>query len=263
MIRAMRSTLLMLASRAYLLAGLGSVAGFTFVSVLLTVSDATDVVDDRGPLGETVTLTDLAAPQGLAQTLTTSITLVGVVMLAVHATAMASDYPSGVIRNLLVRQPNRTRLLIGKSLGLVIGTIAATAIVIAVGTITALAFAPAEVDTGNWFTTEGLAALARSSGNLLLAALAWGILGQVLAVVTRSAVVSLAIGASLAIPLDIVVSAASTSAKAWLPGQLLQSISRGGTSDVAYDQALLTVSIATAAAAIAAAWLFQRRDITA
>lgn len=263
MIRSFRSTLLTLASRGYLLGGLGTMAGLTFLSVMINVGDAEPTVDERGPLGESVTMAQLDSAEGLAVAMGGTIALIGMVVLAIHASVIASDYANGTIRNLLVRQPNRLRLLAGKSLALVVATTGAVAVTVVVGTATAVAFAPAGADTSLWFGGDGLAELGRTTLNVSLAALGWGLFGQVLAVASRSAVVSLATGVLVAIPLDMTISDTAEGAKRWLPGQILQSISRGGTTDVDYAPALVTAGVAVAVAAAASAVLFQRRDVVA
>lgn len=263
MIRSFRSTLLTLASRGYLLGGLGAIVGLACLSVMINVGDAEPTVDTRGPLGESLTLAQLDSSDGLALAMGGTIALVGMVVLAVHANVIAADYANGSIRNLLVRQPNRLRLLAGKSLALAVATVGAVLVMVAVSAAAALAFAPAGTDTGLWFDGDGLAALGRTFANLTMAALGWGLFGQVLAVASRSAVVSLATGVIVAIPLDMTLSETAEGTKRWLPGQILQSISRGGTVDVDYDLALITALVAIVVAAVASAALFQRRDVVA
>lgn len=263
MIGSFRGTLMTLTSRNYVMGGLGAVVLLAFLSVMLNVGEAEETPDSRGPLGDSLTFSDLATAEAPAQALGGTIGLVGMVILAVHATAIASDYSTGAIRNLLVRQASRPRLLAGKALALAAVTLVAVGAILATTVLTARLFVPSDIDTSQWFTTEGVAALARSTGNLTLAALGWGLLGQVLAVLSRSAVVSLAVGVGLAIPIDMTISNAVDGAEPWLPGRILQALASGGTQDIAYDRALTTALIAAALATIGSMVIFRHRDVTA
>jgi ABC-2 type transport system permease protein len=262
MIRSARSSLMLLASRNYVLAGLGSAAMLAFITVMLNVGDATDVVDERGPLGDGLTLDQLAEPSGLAAALGGTVALVGLVVMAVHASAVAADHATGALRNLLVRQPNRLRLLAGKSLALAAATAVAVTVVVAVTVGASVAFAPEGIDTGEWFTADGLGELAATTGNVYLATLAWGLLGLVMASISRSAVFSLATGVMIAIPVDLIVSNTVESARPWLPGQLFQAVARGGTADLEYSSSVVTVLAGGLAGLALALTVFQRRDVT-
>ena len=57
-----------------------------------------------------------------------------------------------------------------------------------------------------------------------------GLLGQVVATLSRSSVVSLATGVMIAIPLDMIVTDTIESARPWLPGQLFQAVAQGPSS---------------------------------
>jgi hypothetical protein len=261
MIRSARSTLLQLASRNYLLAGIGASAVLALVTVMLYVGSTDDVIEERGPLGESATIEMVGSSGGLALAVGSTISMVGLVMMAVHASVIASDYSTGMIRNLVVRQPDRTRLLAGKSLALAFATLLVTLVVVATSTVAAVAFAPAEVDTGQWFTSDGLQALFTGGLNYFLAALGWGVFGQVIAVLARSAIVALAVGVMVAIPLDLVLTDTVESTRPWLPGQLLQAVARGGTRTLEYGPSVASVVAACAVGLGVSLLVFRSRDI--
>ena len=262
MIRSARANLLLLTSRNYLLAGLGCTGLLAFITVMLNVGETEATVDERGPLGEAATLDQLASARGLALALGTTITLVGLVLMAVNASAVASDHSTGMVRNLLVRQPEpaaaagrqvagpggrhpgRDRPGGGRHHRSRHGVRAQG------------------IDTAQWFTGDGLRALAETSGNFYLAALGWGVLGQVVATLSRSSVVSLATGVMIAIPLDMIVTDTIESARPWLPGQLFQAVARGGTQHLEYGSSFVTVLAGGVAALAVALAIFHRRDVT-
>ena len=262
MIRSARANLLLLTSRNYPLAGLGCTGLLAFITAMLNVGETEATVDERGPLGEAATLRQLASARGLALALGGTITLVGLVLMAVNASAVATDHSTGTVRNLLVRQPNRLRLLAGKSLALAIATLVVTALVVAVTIGADMALAPEGVDTAEWFTGDGLRALAATSGNFYLAALGWRVLGQAVATLSRSSVMSLATGVMIAIPLDMIVTDTIESARPWLPGQVFQAVAQGGTQHVEYGSSFATVLAGGVAALAIALAVFHRRDIT-
>lgn len=263
MIRSTKANLIQLTSRSYLLAGLGCSVILAFVTVMLTVGSTEDTVEERGPLGDSATLEQISSPSGLALVLGGTITMVGMVLMAVNASAVAADYSTGMMRNLAVRQPSRVQLLSGKALALAIATLLVTILISITATVVAVAFAPAEVDTSQWFTSSGLRALAETSANYYVALLGWGILGQVVATLSRSSVVALATGIMVAIPLDLVLTDTVESARPWLPGQLLQAVAKGGTRYLEYGSSLATVVIAGAVGLAISFLVFHQRDIVA
>ena len=263
MIRSARANLIQLTSRGYLLGGLGCSAVLALVTVMLFVGSTDEAVEERGPLGDSATLEQIASSSGLALALGSTISLVGLVLMAVNASAVASDYSTGMIRNLAVHQPNRMRLLAGKALALAAATLIVTLVVVVTAIGAAIAFAPTEVDTSQWFTSSGLRALTETSMNYYVAALGWGVFGQVIATISRSSVVALGTGVMVAIPLDLVLSDTVESTRRWLPGQLFQAVARGGTRTLEYAPSLATVLIAGAMALGISFVVFDHRDIVA
>jgi ABC-type transport system involved in multi-copper enzyme maturation permease subunit len=263
MIRSAKSQLIALTNRRSLLGALGAAAFLAFVSVLLNVAAAGPVPDERGPIGTGLTTHQLVASDGLARTLAATITLVGIVALTLNAASVAADFSSGAIRNYLVRQPRRRSFIAGKILALAAMTLAMICTVVIVSIITATAFAAGRgLSIDAWFTGSGLAALARSTLNLGLAALGWGALGLTLAYLTRSAVTSIAIGVVVAIPLDVAVSTAWNASKSWLPGRLLEAVAAGGNANANYVGAVTVLGVALVTCWTLSAQVFARRDIT-
>ncbi|MEL6980918.1 MAG: hypothetical protein AAFO29_00685 [Actinomycetota bacterium] len=262
MIRSARANLIQLSAPSSL-TGLGASAILALVTVMLFVGSTDDVIEERGPLGESATLEMVASADGLALALASTISLVGLVVMAVHASAVASDYSTGMIRVAAVRQPKRVPLLAGKALALAAATVVVTLVVMLTTIGAGLAFAPDQVDTGQWFTGPGIAAFAKAGGNYLVAALGWGVIGQVLATLFRSSVTALAIGVLVAIPLDLVLTDTVEQARPWLPGQLFQAVARGGTQHLDYAPSLATVILAGVGALALSLAVFQLRDITA
>lgn len=262
LIRSALASTVLLRSRAYLLGGIGAAVALASLVIWMNADEAGTASEEQGPMGTTLTIAELNASDGLAGLLANTTTMLGIVILAVCATAVASDFSSGAIRNLLVRQPRRSSWFIGKFIALLGYVATSVAAVVVAGTAVAVLTAPAGVDTSVWFTSDGLAALAAGSAKLFLATAGWGAFGLVLALGTRSAVVSLAAGVTVAIPLDMVVHESVSGSAQWLPGQLFQSIAQGGGDDVSFARSLITVIGGVAVTSAAVLGRLHRSDIT-
>src|SRR5262245_52438608 len=166
----------------------------------------------------------LSAASGLVQGLNAISILLGVVGLCVVAAALAGDYSRGTLRNQLVAQPHRLRLLAGKCLAL--ATFIALVVLAALVVSVALSFALAPikgVPTGAWLSLAGLHQLGKGYLNNLLSAWGYGALGALVAIVFRSPAASISVGLAYMLPVEIIITSIWQPAAAWLPGQLLQN----------------------------------------
>jgi ABC-2 type transport system permease protein len=185
-----------------------------------------------------------------------------VVALSVFAMSIASEYSQGTLRNLLVRQPRRVRLLAGKLLALASFTTVAVAVAGVAAAGVALIIAPTQdISTSAWFTSAGWTALGAGLGNLLLATLGWGLLGALLALVLRAPAAAVGVGLAYALPGELLVTAAWADGARWLPGQLLDTLAQGGTAAVTYGWAWLLLALYAVVAVVAGTTLFTRRDV--
>lgn len=250
--------------RAGMVLGGAMIVGFAVLATVLTLATASNpTAGGHRPSGQGLTLAQLAASDGLARTMARGATFIGVVALALFAIAIADEYSQGTLRNLVVRQPRRVRLLAGKLLALAsFTTIALLAAEVLAGATALVLASSQDVATSAWFTSAGWAALGTGFGNLLIATLGWGLLGALLALLLRSPAAAVGAGLAYAIPFEELLAAAWRSGERWLPGQLLGVLADGGTATVAYARAALALAIYGVLAATAGATLFARRDIT-
>lgn len=262
MIAATRSELIKLRQRTYLVGILGMVA-FMLVSMLLSVTDADQTTSDRGPVGLVLSRDELAAADALGRSLGNAVTFIGITALTLVAISVGTEYGSGTIRNLLVRQPRRGRLLLGKTTALLayaaVGVLAASV----AGAAVAFPLAPGnDIDTGAWTTVEGLLATLGGAANLVVAVWGWAALGLLLAVLLRSAPAAIGIGVAYTLPFEIVLTIMFEDASRWLPGQILQALARGGSPKMTYTTALLASLTWIAAATTVTLAIFRSRDET-
>lgn len=242
----------------------GAYVAITAVAVLFTVlifARAGHADHDRR---EFVTLAQLAQPSGLVHGVSRAGTLLGLVALCVAAAQVASEYTNGTLRNLLVRQPRRGRLLAGKYLAVLTFMVGAVAAATAGGVAAAFVMAHVRaIPTSAWTSAPGLQAFGQALANTAIAVCGYATLGLVLGVVMRSPVSAIAVGVIYVLPFETILAAVVSGTARWLPGQLLDAISQGGTSTARYGPALLTAIVYLAAAGLVAGSLFARRDVTA
>lgn len=260
--RAFRSELLKVRRTWLVLGTFGPLLAFSVISTVIQFQIAYRV----GPILQRAGLQnteDLARPDGLARVLVESAAFGGVIVVVLFATGYASEYGWGTLRNLLVRQPDRTSLMAGKFVGLLdlifVGRIIASIFAVAAAVVMA---ALKDIPTEAWFSPEGLGALAHALVNLMLSAIGWAALGTLAAIVFRSP--GAAVGSVLAFfPVEGLVSAWWDDAPRWLPGQLLDAVANGGSEATSYSRALGLTLGASLVALFIANWIFNRADVTA
>ena len=260
MIRAFRSEWLKILRPNIILGGAGTMCGFAILAVVLRLSrlGGTHI----GP-GTDLTAAMVAASNGFAPLIVFTAPFLGLVSLAVCAVAVGMEYSNGTLRNLLVRQPARLRLLTGKLLAL--GSFVTLAVVVSygVGLVAALLLVPSHgVSTSAWFTAGGVQSLLATAGNLLLATLAWAAYGAVLAIMLRSAAAAISLGLGYLLVGETLLSSVWSGGNQWLPRVLMVALGLGGTSEVAYGRALVLTGLYVVVAIGIAAILFRQRDVT-
>ena len=251
---------------AFFFGTMGSVVFVTglVTSLLFLLIDAKTGNADRG---NRITREMLQLPDGFTIGFNSSNGLLGLVALSVFAAQTAQEYTYGTLRNLLVRQPRRIRLLIGKYFSMI--TFAMISVIISAATAIGLAIAlsgRAKVATDSWFTNAGYSALGHSFANVLIATIGYGTIGMLLGLIFRSPISSISIGTVYILVVESIISIAWKPAANWMPGNLLSVVATGGApigiEDVpTYSQALLRIGLYLATASLITATLFKRRDV--
>jgi ABC-2 type transport system permease protein len=262
MMRVVRSEWIKLRRPGMLIGGLSSMVLVAVLGAVLGVA-AAGSHDSTGPrAGDALSLAQLHSSSGLARALGQSTMLLGVVALCIGAAALASEYSTGTLRNLLVREPRRLRLLGGMALGVLTFIAAATLFALVVAAGAALAIASTKgIDTSAWFSGAGLAPLGRASLNLIGSTLGFGLIGMVLGVLLRTPVAAIGVGVAYALPVEAILSSTVNGIDRYLPGQLLGVLAQGGSHSVSYAAASLTLLVYGVVAVVAAGALFWRRDV--
>jgi ABC-2 type transport system permease protein len=248
----------------------GATAAVTALFTTLTfvfASDGTSTAQQNGPNGppgSSTTIASLSQTSGLMHGLSSSLTIFGIIALCVAAAAFASEYTTGTLRNLLIREPHRLRLLGGIWAAVVTFTVGAVLVATVVAGVVAASLAGGQgVDTSAWYTADGLSTSLRTIGDVALAAAGYATLGSALGVLLRASIPAVAIGFGWLFVGELIVSATVDGTSRWLPGQLLSAVATNGTASVTFGAALLTVGAYLVVAATAAGASFVRRDVTA
>lgn len=265
MFRMFRSTWITLRRPGMLLGTYGVVAALTATITAVIFLNASSIApaDTRGP-DAGVTLQSLASGSGFLQGLTSSVMLLGLISLCVAAAQLAVGYSNGSLRNLLIRQPKRLRLLAGQWAAAVSFTLGAVVLAALVAGAAGFVFAGVKgIDTTAWFTTAAIGDSARSLGEVLLAVGGFATLGATLGSVLRSPVAAISVGAAWVMAIENILAATISGADRWLPGQLLNAIAGGGTATVSLTTAATTTIVYLLIASVVTGALLQRRDVTA
>src|SRR6516164_6549961 len=201
MIRAYKSEWLKLRRPGMILGGVGAMVAFAILGMVLAVLRADS---GRGDL----TIARLSQPDGFASIMQRTSDFLGIVALGIVAIAVAQEYSHGTLRNLLVREPRRLRLLGGKLLAtltfLVVAVLLATAAALVVG----LLIAPSKgIDTSGWLGS-GLRDTVGTTVDLGLATLGYGIFGAMLGLVLRSPAPAVIVGVAWMLPVESALTAA-------------------------------------------------------
>jgi ABC-2 type transport system permease protein len=254
--------------RKGMLAALGGIIAVTILGAIITIltvsSNTSAKTSGGGPFGgkTSISFAQMASSHGLADALGNAGTLLGVIIMGVVAASVAGEFSAGTLRNLLVREPRRAKLLLGKLLGLASAIALAVVVAAAFAVVAAVIAASSKgVPIHAWGSGSGIGAALGAVVELVVATLGWGVLGAILAIVFRSPVVAVVVGVVYALPLESIIGAISDSVSRWLPGKLLAALAAGGNSTASLTAASWTIAIYAIVAIGLAVTLFTRRDV--
>ena len=260
---AYRAELVKLGRRATLLAA-GAVLPFlALLATTLVILNATTTPALGAGDGFEPSLSQLATTDGLTAGFRASTGFLGILVFTLFLTSFSSEYSQGTLRTLLVREPRRVRLLVGK-LAAVLSLVALSLLVAEVLSIglSAVLASWRDVPLDAWWSAAGLRQAGGDYLNALLASALFGAAGAAVGMLTRSTVVGLAIGLAWLMPLEHIIQNAWPDAEKWFPGLLFDVVARGGSSLVTYERGLV-LGLGVAGVLLAAgATSFLRRDVS-
>lgn len=249
--------------RTLAVTALGCVA-FALVAALTVFSSAEPasvaVASRRGG----ATIASLTGHGGGTEAFAVGASFIGFFVFVTFIALLAGEFSGGTFRALLLRDPHRMRLIVGKLAGLLLVAAGAVALAEVLTFVTSLAVAPSQdIATSQWFSLASAGDALRDYALALAGVAGWAVFGTTLAVVFRSTPVALGVGFAWAGPFEnIVVDSWHTGYRVF-PGQVLASLIRGGTAELGVGRAVVTAVAYAGVAAAVSLWLVARRDVTA
>jgi ABC-type transport system involved in multi-copper enzyme maturation permease subunit len=188
--------------------------------------------------------------------------LLGIVALCVFAAQTAQEYTYGTLRNILVRQPSRIKVLVGKLASMK----AFAVLMVLVSAIVSIAISVVladgkDVSTQLWFNSDGRLEIAKTFLNVTISVIGFGLFGMILGLLLRSPISSISIGVLWLLIIENIVGALKESTLNWLPGNQLSVIASGGSELIPYTDALVLSGAYVSIGLIIATFLFVRRDV--
>ncbi|TFC61570.1 hypothetical protein E3O62_05450 [Cryobacterium sp. TMT2-15-1] len=262
--RELRSELTRLNRRGIWLGWLGLMAVFAVLinTVIYTIAANGSAPPGGGPGVSFPSVANLESSSGLVAGVSSAASMFGVITLSFWAIATASDYSTGLIRLLAAAQPHRWRLLLGKIGALLIWTALATTLAVAVNLAAALPSAEAAGISTELWMDDVVGEVARAWMNSFSASVVWGIIGLVLALLSRSSAIAISVGVGWVLLIETIIKTASSDAGKWLPGTTLTALAQGGTDDLSFAGALLIGCLYAAVGLTIGLVIFIRRPIT-
>jgi ABC-type transport system involved in multi-copper enzyme maturation permease subunit len=240
---------------------MGAVVFFSglFSALLYLLIDSPQGNADRGRV---ISREVLALASGGVQGFANVGGFLGIIALCVFAAQTAQEYTYGTLRNLLVRQPSRMKILFGKLISMIIFALAMIAISAGISIGTSAILAPTiDVSTDLWFSSAGIEFIYTTFINVTISVVGYGIIGMVLGLLLRSPISAISFGVLWLLIVETLLIAVKNSLQSWMPGYQLSTIASGGTPDVTYTHALAVGGAYVAVGALVASILFVRRDV--
>jgi ABC-2 type transport system permease protein len=235
----------------------GSLA-FAVVAALTVFSTArdTETASRRGG----TPLADLVGEGGGTQAFAVGASFVGFFVFVIFIALIATEFSGGTFRAVLLREPHRLRVIVGKLAGLLVVGAAVVALVEILTFGMSLVLAPTkDVATDKWFSLASVGDGLHDYATVL----GWAVFGTTLAVIFRSAPLALAVGFAWAGPFENITVDSWDAGYRFFPGQVLASLIQGGTAELGMTRAILTAVLYAGIAAAATLVLVSRRDVTA
>ena len=197
--------------------------------------------------------------------------LIIVVALIMVTANVAAEWSQGTLRNLLVREPRRVRLLTGKIVALLLFVTVSAALTLLVSAGLILITAQTQgISTAAWTSPEAIGAFLSFLGNELIGLVGIGLLGMLIAVLTRSTGAAVGVALGYALVPEGLIAMVWLGGSEWLPVRVfnylpgsIEPVGVGPTPPQGYGAALLVALLWMAGFAAASAIVFRRYDVLA
>lgn len=210
------------------------------------------------------TLAALADDGGGTEAFAVGASFGGFLVFVTFIALLAGEFSGGTFRALVLRNPHRLKVIIGKLVGTLLVAATAVAFAEACTFVISLFVAPSQdVATTDWLSFGGAGDALRDYATVFAGVAGWAVFGTTLAVIFRSAPIALGVGFAWAGPFENIVVDSWEPGYRFFPGQVLASVIQGGSAELGLGRALLTAVLYTTIAAVATLIIISRRDVTA
>jgi ABC-2 type transport system permease protein len=188
--------------------------------------------------------------------------LLGIITLCVFAAQTAQEYTYGTLRNLLVRQPRRLLLLVGKYSAMKTFALLLTLVNAVVSIAISVYLSDrAKVVTDLWFTSDGWSSIGHTLINVYISIVFYAIIGITLGILLRSPISSISIALVWILIIENLIGAVKPVTLDWMPGNQFATIAQGGTPLLSYSHAMTLGISYVLVALIASTVIFVKRDV--
>ncbi len=242
----------------------GTFAAALFFNGLITsfIYLMIDSPQGNGDRGRTITREVLGLAGGSVTGFASIGGLLGIIALCVFAAQSAQEYTYGTLRNLLVRQPRRLTLLMGKYAAMKTFALLLTMINAIVSIAVSVYLSDrATVSTDLWFTSAGWSEIAHTLVNVYISIVFYAIIGITLGIFLRSPISAISIALVWILIIENLIGAVKPETLDWMPGNQFAVIAEGGTPLVSYSHALILGSSYVLLALLVSSFLFTKRDV--
>ena len=242
----------------------GTIGSALFFTGLITsfIYLMIDSPQGNGDRGRSISREVLGLASGSVNGFASIGNFLGIIALCVFAAQTAQEYTYGTLRNLLIRQPGRLKILLGKLISMMMFAVIMILIAAVVSIAISYFLAPgAKVNTDLWFTSDGFQAIYTTFINVTISVVAFGVVGMILGLLLRSPISAISLGVLWLLIVENLLIAVKNSLQNWLPGAQLSAIASGGLADLTYKHALTVGGTYVAVGALVASVLFVRRDV--
>jgi hypothetical protein len=263
---AFRSEFIRIWRPAYFYGGFCAMAGFAaLISVFIytAAKSGPPVPSAAGQANGFASIAQIARPGGFLAPLSVLSRPAGVIMLALWAIAVATDYSTGLIRIVVQAYPKRVPLLASKIVALAAFTVMAATIAYLVMIFCARPLARLEGISVDHWHADFASHFFKGYFDFTVAMLVWGLIGLMLAVVTRSSAMAIGIGIGFLLVVESLITIVAANAAKYLPGGTLNTLVQGGTDGFPWAAALGVVVLYGVIAAAVSLVVFRTRDIVA
>ena len=205
-------------------------------------------------------IAELVKPSGQIYSFRSIAPFIGVLSLCIFASNTAQEYVFGTLKNLLIRQPNRIKLMIGKFLALSILLLFASALTSFVGSLVSFVQAKAHhIDTSHWNILSK--SFISNFANVYTSSLIYGLIGMLLAIIFRSSVAAISSGIIWTLAIETLFNFAGKAVLKWMPGANLANFGDGGSKELSYLHSAILISLYALISAFLILFLFNKRDV--